>query len=80
MEEEIKLSAKAKQQIAGLEATNERMRLETIQMEAKLKALEEIARRKQDFIRRQEEFLAAIDAERQAVDAEYQCVCERSPA
>ena len=77
--EEIKLSEKAQAQQAALEATNERMRLEAIQMDAKIKALEEIARRKQDIIRRQEELIAQIEAERKAVDEDYQRVRAMSP-
>jgi len=77
--DEIKLSKKAQEQQAALEATNERMRLEAIQMDAKIKALEEIAQRKLDIIRRQEELIAQIEAERKAVDEDYQRVRAMSP-
>ncbi len=77
--DEIKLSKKAQEQQAALEATNERMRLEAIQMDAKIKALEEIAQRKLDIIRRQEELITQIEAERKAVDEDYQRVRAMSP-
>ena len=77
--EEIELSEKARRSEEALDKTNERMRLESIQMDTKIKALEDIARRKQDIIRRQKEFLAQIEAERQAVEADYQRVCAMSP-
>jgi len=77
--DEIKLSKKAQEQQAALEATNERMRLEAIQMDTKIKALEEIAQRKLDIIRRQEELIAQIEAERKAVDEDYQRVRAMSP-
>jgi ribulose bisphosphate carboxylase small subunit len=79
MMEEVKLSAEAQREQAALATTNERMRLEGIEMDAKIQALEEIVRRKQDIIRRQEEFLAAIEAERKAVDEDYQRVRAMNP-
>ena len=77
--DDFPLSEKAQREQDALQATNERLRLESIEMDAKIKALEEIARRKQDIIRRQEEFLAQIESERKAVEADYQRVCAMGP-
>src|SRR5207249_11942487 len=70
--EEVKLSDKAEQQIAGLKATNERLLAEGLELEARTKELEALAQRKENMVRRYQEFLAEIQAERQAIEAEYQ--------
>lgn len=70
--EEVKLSAKAKRQIAALEKTNERLLADGLELEARAKVLEELIRREKLLLRREQEFFAEIDAERQALDAEYQ--------
>ena len=70
--EEVKLSEKAKQQIAGLKATNEHLLAEGSEFEARTQELEALAQRKENMLRRYLEFLAEIQAERQATEAEYQ--------
>jgi len=77
--EEIKLSAKAKRQIAGLEKTNERLLADGLELEARAKVLEELIRREKNLLRREQEIFAEIDAERQALDAEYQRIHVVSP-
>ena len=70
--EKIELSPEAKRQIAALEATNERLLVEGMKLEARTNALDELTRRKENMVRRYQEFLAEIQAERQAIEAEYQ--------
>lgn len=69
---EVQLSSEARRQIAALEATNERLLTEGMNLDARTKALEELTRRKENMVRRYQEFLAEIQAERQAIEAEYQ--------
>ena len=70
--EEIKLSEDAKQQIAGLEATNERLLVAGLELEARTQELEALAQRKENLVRRYQEFLAEIQAERQSIETDYQ--------
>jgi hypothetical protein len=78
--EEIQLSPEAQREQTALQAATERMRIEGLQLQARVQALEKIARRKEAVIRRQQEFLAEIQAERQDIEAEYQQICSESPA
>ena len=80
MMEEVELSEKAKQQIAGLKATNERLLAEGLEFEVRTKELEALAQRKENMVRRYQEFLAEIQAERQAIEVEYQRIRRTSPA
>ena len=61
---EVKLSEIAKQQIAGLEATNERLLAEGLELEARTNELEALAQRKENMVHRYQAFLAEIQAER----------------
>ncbi len=70
--EEVKLSEKAKQQIAGLNATNDRLHVEGLELETGTKEMEALALRKENMVRRYQEFLAEVRDERQAIEAEYQ--------
>lgn len=70
--EDVKLSEKAKQQVAGLEATNQRLLAEGLELEARTRVLEALAQCKETMVRRYQEFLAEVQAERQAIEAEYQ--------
>jgi hypothetical protein len=77
---EVKLSEQAKQQIAGLEATNERLLAEGLELEARTNELEALALRKENMVRRYQAFLAEIQTERQAIEADYQRLRRTSPA
>lgn len=70
--EEVKLSEKAIRQIDGLNATNERLHVEGLELEDRTRELEALALRKENMVRRYQEFLAEVRAERQAIEAEYQ--------
>ena len=72
MMEDVKLSEQAKQQIAGLKATNERLLVEGLELEARTQELEALAQRKANMVRRYQEVLADVQAERQAIESEYQ--------
>lgn len=70
--EEVDLSENAKQQIAGLNATNERLLAEGLELESRTAELEALAQRKENMVRRYQEFLAEVRAERQAIEAEHE--------
>ena len=70
--EEVELSDKAKQQISGLKAANERLLAQGLEFESRTTELEALALRKENLVRRYQDFLAGIQAERQAIEAEYE--------
>ena len=78
--EEVELSEIAKQQIAGLQATNKRLLAEGLEFEALTQELEALAQRKGNILRRYQAFLAEIQSEHQAIEAEYQRIRRTSLA
>ena len=68
--ENIELSPEAKRQIAALEATNERLLVEGMELKARTKALEELTHRKEQIAANLQEILDKYHTGRQAIDME----------